>query len=635
MTPLAGRDALVSMKGRIVTRSHSERVRRRRNPVRTTAARYIAAPAVGILAAAALIAGGAPASAATTSIHDIQGAAHVSPMNGDDVSGVAGVVTAVDDTGFWMQDTDPDSSAATSEGIYVYTGSAPSAAVGDAVRVAGTVDEYRPGGASTSLSTTEIEDASVSVSSHDNTLPAPVLVGPNGRKPPTKAVASPGGDDVETHTTFDPATYGLDFWESLEGMRVEVKNATAVGPTNSYDETPVLPGDYAGSGTRTTRHGVVMQSDNSNPERLILADAFASVPAANVGDSYPDAVGILDYGFDNYRLEPTTSPDIDRGSIARQKSRAQGKHQVAVATFNVENLAPTDPQSKFDTLGTYVAYNLASPDLISVEEVQDNDGATDDGVVACGTTMKKLVAAIAAAGGPTYKWAEIDPTNDADGGEPGGNIRNVFLYRTDRGLSLVSKSGGSATSSVKVVAGSDGLAHLSESPGRIDPTNAAWDSSRKPLVGEFAFRGKQLIVISNHFDAKLGDQPLMGRYQPPAQSSRTQRNKQAAEVASFVKQVYAVDSDANVIVLGDLNDYDFSPPIHKLTAAGLRDLPAELPLNKRYTYDYQGNSEVLDHILISPDLVDAGYYYRVVHVNSEFHDQISDHEPSLVRLELG
>ena len=83
---------------------------------------------------------------------------------------------------------------------------------------------------------------------------------------------------------------------------------------------------------------------------------------------------------------------------------------------------------------------------MAVEEVQDNTGDTDDGTVAADVTLTKLTAAITAAGGPSYSWREIDPVNDKDGGEPGGNIRVVFLFNparvsfVDRGSSSVNRS---------------------------------------------------------------------------------------------------------------------------------------------------------------------------------------------------
>ena len=88
---------------------------------------------------------------------------------------------------------------------------------------------------------------------------------------------------------------------------------------------------------------------------------------------------------------------------------------------------------------------------------------------------------------------------------------------------------------VTVVTSRDALgAHPSFSPGRIEPGNTAWNSSRKPLVGEFSFRGERVIIINNHFNSKGGDQPLYGLNQPPVLSSETQRRQQAQLVNTFV-----------------------------------------------------------------------------------------------------
>jgi uncharacterized protein len=103
----------------------------------------------------------------------------------------------------------------------------------------------------------------------------------------------------------------------------------------------------------------------------------------------------------------------------------------------------------------------------------------------------------------------------------------------------------------------------------------------------------------------------------------------------FVDQILAVNSAAKVIVLGDLNDFDFAQTTTILTSGGaLVDLPATLPIAERYTYVFEGNSQVLDHILLSSSLAATAYQYDVVHVNSEFANQISDHEPQVVRIPL-
>src|SRR5213079_380799 len=141
-----------------------------------------------------------------------------------------------------------------------------------------------------------------------------------------------------------------------------------------------------------------------------------------------------------------------------------------------------------------IVNNMKSPDLVAVEEVQDNNGPTDDGTVDPSVTVSTLIAAISAAGGPTYEYRQINPVNDQDGGEPGGNIRQVFLFRTDRGVSFVDRPGGTSTNATGVT-GSGGSTQLTFSPGRIDPTNGAWSSSRKPLAAEFMFRGTHVFAI--------------------------------------------------------------------------------------------------------------------------------------------
>jgi len=184
------------------------------------------------------------------------------------------------------------------------------------------------------------------------------------------------------------------------------------------------------------------------------------------------------------------------------------------------------------------------------------------------------------------------------------------------------------------VVGSGAGTRLSFSPGRIDPTNPAFANSRKPLAGEFRFRGHHLFVIANHFNSKGGDQPLFGRFQPPARVTETQRNQQAQVVHDFVAAIEAADPDAGVVVLGDLNDFEFSQALATLRAGVLHPLIETLPQQERYTYDFEGNSQALDHILLSDALFARPFAYDVVHVNAEFADQASDHDPQVVRLTL-
>src|SRR2546423_7859257 len=184
-----------------------------------------------------------------------------------------------------MQDPNPDANDATSEGIFVFTSSAPTSVnVGDAVKVNGRVQEFRPGGASTgNLTTTELTSPSISVLSSGNPLPAATVLGTGGRIPPDTVIEDDATGDVETSGTFDPANDGLDFYESVEGMRVQLNDAVAVGPTNAFGETPVIGDDGANASVRTARGGLLLRANDPNPERLRPHDPITPVPARNGG----------------------------------------------------------------------------------------------------------------------------------------------------------------------------------------------------------------------------------------------------------------------------------------------------------------------------------------------------------------
>ena len=238
---------------------------------------------------------------------------------------------------------------------------------------------------------------------------------------------------------------------------------------------------------------------------------------------------------------------------------------------------------------------MKSPDLLGLEEVQDNTGAANDGTVDANLTLDRLAAAIVTAGGPAYSYRQVNPVNGSDGGEPGGNIRVAFFYRTDRGLAFVDAPGGGSTTANSVLPSGD----LAFSPGRIDPTNTAFNASRKPLAGQFTYAGKKLFVIVNHFNSKGGDDPLFGRRQPPVRVTETQRHQQATIVRDFSQAILAANPAGNVVVLGDLNDFHFSQTASILEATPLHTLLETLPANEQYTYVFEGNSQSLDHILVS------------------------------------
>jgi predicted extracellular nuclease len=578
-------------------------------------------------------------------VHDVQGASWISPHNGEAVTNVPGVVTALRTSGskgFWIQDPNPDADPATSEGVFVYTGSAPAVAAGDSVLVSGKVQDYYPLSSgetladTSNLSITEITAPKVVTLSRGEPLPAPIVL--DASDVPALHAPDLGGANIES-TPVTPTRSTLDFYESLEGMRVEIHDVRVVGPSNKYGEqyVTVKPGEAA-----TYRGGAELLGENQIPSgRLEVIANDGTDPHASVGDVFGGAtVGTLDYSkFGGYVLAASTLGAVQSAGLGPVVATATPAKELSIATYNVENLAPTDPDTKYQRLAAGVVTNLAQPDIIAVEEIQDNSGAVNDGTVAADQTIAKLTAAIVAAGGPQYSSREIDPANDQDGGQPGGNIRVVFLYNPAR-VTFVDRGDPSldrTATGTQIVKYHGGPA-LTLSPGRIDPGNAVWNSSRKPLAAEFLFRNQTVFVVANHFDAKLGDQNQDGRFQFPQQSSAVQRAGQAQVLHDFTQQILNGDKHADIVVLGDLNDFQFSPALNSLrtgTPDGsgpsiLTDLVSTLPTDQQYTYEYEGVAQVLDHILVSDGVKSSTY--QVVHVNSEFADQASDHDPQVVQI---
>jgi uncharacterized protein len=571
-------------------------------------------------------------------IREIQGAAHLSPFSGQDVSGVEGIVTVERSTSFWMQDPIPDTDEATSEGVLVFgSGVGALVNVGDLVRVSGRVVEFRPGGESTdNLTTTEITTPglSVAVVSSGNPLPAPTVVGSGGRVPPSMVIEDDAAGSVETSGVFDPGADGIDFYESLEGMRVQVNDALAVGPRNGFGEIPVVGDQGALAGVDSVRGGVLVRPEDFNPERIILDDTLVATPVVNVGDGFATPVaGVMDYSFGNFKLNITGPLARVDGGLQREVTRAPRDQELVVGTYNVENLDPGDGGA-FARHAQLIVGNLRSPDLLAIEEIQDNDGAANTSVTDASVTWGLLVDAIRAVGGPAYQYRQIDPVDDQDGGEPGGNIRVGFLFRSDRGLSFVDRPGGTPTTATTVVDHPAGP-RLSFSPGRVDPQDPAFADTRKSLAGEFRLHGKKVFVVANHFSSKTADDPLFGRVQPPVRASELARHGQAQAVNAFVDELVAADPGANMIVLGDINDFEFSQTVELLEGGVLTTLMDTLAKAERYSYVFEGNSQVLDQILVSnPLLRSFAVDYDPVHVNAEFADQASDHDPQVARLDL-
>ncbi len=564
-----------------------------------------------------------------TPIYDIQGAGHTSALEGQVVT-TTGIVTAVDSNGFYLQDPTGDSDDATSDGIFVFTDSAPGVSVGDELQVEGTVSESIPGGASTrNLSTTRISSPTITNISSGNTLPDAVIIGSGGRVPPTENI------DDDAFSSFDPTTDGIDFFESLEGMRVTAQNVVATAPTNRFGEIFTVVDNGVGATGISDRGTLNISPNDFNPEKIQIDEDTGILPGFNlpqvdVGTQLGDVTGVVSYDFGNFQIQPTQSFTASSSTIQAEVTNiTPGNEQLTVASYNVLNLDPNDSDGdtdiangRFDSIASQIINNLNTPDVIGLQEVQDNSGSVDDGTIAADQTLQTLVDAIAAAGGPDYEF--IDNTfigNNTSGGQSGGNIRTAFLYNPAR-VNLVDGS-------VQTIGDQN--------------SGSAFEGARLPLVADFEFNGQEVSVVSNHFSSKGGSAPILGIEQPfdarqedvTVNGSLDERQAQANAVQGFVADTLTADPDANLVVLGDFNEFEFVSPLNILEQ-NLTNLTETIPEDERYTFIFQGNSQSLDHILVS-DSLDEGAEFDIVNVNSEFAEtsqRASDHDPLIVSLNL-
>ena len=603
-----------------------------------------------------------PVDVVTAAIFDIQGAGHVSEHVGEVVN-TSGIVTAVDFSGFFVQDPDGDGDDETSDGIFVFTGSAPTVSVGDAITFSGTVSEFIPGGAGTgNLSITQINSIeNLVVVSSGNALPTASIIGQGGRVPPAVDVIS--DDELPTSLTdpatanlnFDPANDGIDFFESLEGMLVTVESPVVVGPTNRFDETWLLANNGEDADPQSAlndRGGIDIQADadglgDLNPERVQIEFETPITPDAaeqplNLGDQLTDVTGVVNYSFGNFEIYVTEEFDVEESGLQPETTTIAGDEDtLTVAAYNVLNLsAASGDDEQRDALAEHIVTNLNAPDIIALQEIQDNSGGDDDGgegdgVLEADETLQALVDAIEAAGGPTYAFASAEVDEDGEtGGEPGGNIRNAYLWNPER--TVLDSVDGIETLETEELVALGGIGN-----GDTNPFNEA--NARDPLLATFEFNGREVKLINNHFESRSGSDPIFGANQPFEQGGEQAREDASQVINNVVDTLIAEDPDVKVAVLGDLNTFEFTDDVAEILSGtgdekvlnNLIDDPAVE--GEKYTFNFQGNSQVLDHILVTDTLL-PNAEVDIVHVNVDFANGTpgvaSDHEPVLAGLQI-
>ena len=567
-------------------------------------------------------------------VGEVQGESHQSPLAGKEVIINNVVVTKTDKTGkgFYVQDKVPDNNPRTSDAVYV--ASTDKVESGDLLKVRGTVkegymEEYsvkqgqtfkKPAG---SLTVTQIINATITKLGKAE-LPKALNI---SEKMPKDIVDN-------TPTKYNPETEALDYWESLEGMLVEVTKPKVTGPQYKGD-IYVLPGDYKGQKLNNIG-GVNLRPGVQNTE--VIPVSVGNDFVAKAKDYFNENItGVVTYKNKTYKIDPNSVPKLQDGGLKREVSKIYpAEDKLTIASYNIENFSANNsghdetPEEKVDKIANSFIKEVHSPDIITLIEVQDNNGGVNDGTVDGVKSGEKLAQRIKSLGGPDYKYTEIAPVDGKDGGKPGANIRVAYLYNPKR-VTLIGKEKGGSEEAARFVNG-----HLEKNPARVDPTSVHFEKVRKSLAAEFEFKGERIVVIANHLKSKLGDDAIYGSNQPSVENTKAKRIEEAKILNAFIKEGLRQNPNLKFVLTGDFNDFEFSDSVKTIVGNELVNLMAEHEQGDRYSYFYRGSNQSLDNILISKNIKDK-VVFSPVHINASFmeeHGRASDHDPVVVQIDF-
>ncbi len=595
-----------------------------------------------------------PPPAPFVAIHDIQGPGQLSPYAGQRVR-TRGIVTARRfNNGYFIQtpDAEADGLATTSEGIFVFTSSAPpaGAAIGALLEVEGNVAEFVSSSDPYSLPMTELTGSTFSVLATDVPLPAPAAL--------SASDMTPSG--------------GIEQLECFEHMRVFVATATVTAPTQgSISEANAtatsngvffvtLPGNdrpFRKPGIETPLPAPAGAPANvpffdANPENLRVDSDGQIGPSGPtridvaVGQTIDNLVGVLDYGFRAYTVlpDPTSLPSV-AGTPVLTAVRPAQSHEFTVGTANLQRffdtvndagisdvaLTAAALETRLAKASLQIRQIMQSPDIIGVVEVENlsvlqtlatriNDDAVADG-----------------APNPNYV-AYLEEGND-----PGG-IDVGFLVKSARvSVTQVTQVGKDTT-------------YIDPNDNQPDLLNDRPSLILEAIVGGAGLTPAPVTVIVNHLRSLSGvDDPADGN------RVRTKRRAQAEFLADVVQARQLANPNERIVLVGDFNAFTFNDgyvdvigtivgdptPADQVTLASA-DLVnpnlirvAELaPANQQYSYSFGGNAQELDHTLVTANLLSSITDVAWGRNNSDFPEAMrnlttsaartSDHDPMVV-----
>lgn len=592
-------------------------------------------------------------------IAQIQGSGTASPLASATIT-TSGTVTALRSNGFYLQMPSPgDGDPSTSDGIFVFTSSAPtaSAAIGNSVCVSGIVQEFTPDVGFSTI--TEITSPIVTQLSAGNALPSPIAL---------------------TSSDFNPEG-GLVQREKYEGMRVSVASITVVAPTQGTVDEPnataasngvffgVIPGtprpfrepgigayDVLPPGAPAT----IPQWDD-NPELLRVSTAQLIGGTAldvTTGATVSNLVGVIDYKFGQYTLltDPSASPAITAsGNVSFTAVPASLSNDLTLGSFNLQHFYDTvDDPSVSDVVLTATAFNnrlakaslairnvIRMPDVLALQEVENLS------TVQALATRIDSDATSAGQTPPAYS-AFLQPGNDI------GGINNGFLVKSSK-INVVS------------------VIQYGKTATYTDPTtgNQATLNDRPPLVlhataqAPGSNRTFAFTVIGNHLRSLIGvnDNTPSGSATTGTRV-RAKREAGAEFLANLVQTFQAAGE--NVFVVGDLNAYQLNDgyvdvlgvirgnpaPASEDVIAGAAGLVSPIltdgvdliASDQKYSDTFDGTAQVLDHFMFTSSVASSIRQVAYGRLNADFPEayrtdstrpeRVSDHDPVIAYVTL-
>jgi len=447
------------------------------------------------------------------------------------------------------------------------------------------------------------------------------------------------------NATLQPDLYGLDFWESLEGQLVTVPSPIAVNFPDRFGSVWVY-GDWPLSG-KNSRGGLTLTSSYGTPDAhagaILIGHPLDNSrnPRTHMGTALSDITGVVTYQYGVYSILPLTAPTVLSTPELEVKPvpfvSSDHPCDLTIGDYNVENMGPRSHH--ISSIAEHIVNFLKAPDIVFIQEIQDDSGTKDNGVVSANKTLRALTKAINKASGSDlqYEFVNVAPEDNMDGGQPGGNIRVAYLWRSEK-VSLVPGIIGNATQGTQAVLDEKGISTLSLNPGRIDPTNPAWEEARKPLAAAWqTTSGDRFFTVNVHYSSKRDSSSAQGNARPPVNGKSELRMEQVNVTAAFIKSLLKLDNNASVIVGGDMNEFVQTRSVFAPLKGLVIDINevAGVPPVERYTYVYDQHAQEIDHIFISSAVAARGADVEHVHVNtwaSSAGEQASDHDPSVARI---